>query len=187
MFIAALFIIAKSASNLSVNQQMNRWRKMVYTYSALPRWLIQQGICLQCGRPGFILGLGISLGNENDYASSILAWRITRTEEPGQLQSTGLQRVRHDWVTNTHTYNGILLRHTKKDILPFVATWMDLEGIILSEISQRKTNTVWYHLYMESKKYKQLVYTTKKNQTQMQTMNEWLGMGRNKTGGVIQG
>ena len=28
--------------------------------------------------------------------SSILAWRIPRTEEPGGLQSTGLQRVRHD-------------------------------------------------------------------------------------------
>ena len=28
--------------------------------------------------------------------SSILAWRIPRTEEPGGLQSMGLQRVRHD-------------------------------------------------------------------------------------------
>ena len=28
--------------------------------------------------------------------SSILAWRIPWTEEPGGLQSTGLQRVRHD-------------------------------------------------------------------------------------------
>ena len=28
--------------------------------------------------------------------SSILAWRIPRTEEPGRLQSRGLQRVRHN-------------------------------------------------------------------------------------------
>ena len=28
--------------------------------------------------------------------SSILAWRISWTEEPGGLQSTGLQRVGHD-------------------------------------------------------------------------------------------
>ena len=35
--------------------------------------------------------------------SSILAWRIPWTEEPGQLQFMKLQRVRHDWVTNTHT------------------------------------------------------------------------------------
>ena len=28
--------------------------------------------------------------------SSVLAWRIPRTEEPGGLQAMGLQRVRHD-------------------------------------------------------------------------------------------
>ena len=31
---------------------------------------------------------------------STLAWKIPRTEEPGRLQSTGLQRVEHDWVTS---------------------------------------------------------------------------------------
>ena len=35
--------------------------------------------------------------------SSILAWRIPRTEEPGRLQSMGSQRVGHDGVTNTVT------------------------------------------------------------------------------------
>ena len=30
----------------------------------------------------------------------------------------------------------------KNEIMPFVATWMDLEMIILSEVTQRKTNTV---------------------------------------------
>ena len=29
---------------------------------------------------------------------------------------------------------------------------MDLEGIIISEVNQRQTATVWYHLYMESTK-----------------------------------
>ena len=33
--------------------------------------------------------------------SSILAWRIPWTDEPDGLQSTGSQRVGHDWVTNT--------------------------------------------------------------------------------------
>ena len=32
--------------------------------------------------------------------SSILAWRIPQTEEPGGLQSKGSQRVTQDWVTN---------------------------------------------------------------------------------------
>ena len=31
--------------------------------------------------------------------SCVLAWKILRTEEPGELQSMGLQRVRHDLVT----------------------------------------------------------------------------------------
>ena len=34
--------------------------------------------------------------------------------------------------------------------MPFVATWIDLQIIILSEVSQKETNTVQYHLYMES-------------------------------------
>ena len=35
--------------------------------------------------------------------SNILAWRIPGTEEPGGLQSMGLQRVRNDRATNTFT------------------------------------------------------------------------------------
>ena len=34
--------------------------------------------------------------------SRIPAWEILWTEEPGGLQSMRSQRVRHDWVTNTH-------------------------------------------------------------------------------------
>ena len=42
---------------------------------------------------------------ENGMAthSSILAWRIPWTEEPGGLWSKGLQRVGHDRATNTTT------------------------------------------------------------------------------------
>ena len=35
--------------------------------------------------------------------SSVLAWEVLWTEEPGGLQSMGSQRVGHDWVTNTQT------------------------------------------------------------------------------------
>ena len=37
--------------------------------------------------------------------SSILAWRIPRTEEPGGLQSIGLQKVRHNWSDWAHILN----------------------------------------------------------------------------------
>jgi len=37
-------------------------------------------------------------------------------------------------------YNGILLSYKKKEIMPFAATWMDLEMITLSEVSQ--TNSI---------------------------------------------
>ena len=47
--------------------------------------------------------------------SSILAWN-TRTEEPGGLQSVGLQRVGHDQATertqHTHT---VIFRHNCQD------------------------------------------------------------------------
>ena len=43
-----------------------------------------------------IPGSGSSLEEEMATHSSILAWRIPRTEEPGGLQFTGLQRVGHD-------------------------------------------------------------------------------------------
>ena len=36
------------------------------------------------------------LEEEMTTHSSILAWRVSRTEEPGRLQSVGSQRLRHD-------------------------------------------------------------------------------------------
>ena len=47
------------------------------------------------GDQGLIPGLGRSLEKEMAIHSSILAWRILWTEEPGGLQSTGSQRVGH--------------------------------------------------------------------------------------------
>ena len=47
-----------------------------------------------------------------------------------------------------YTHNGILLNHKMNEIMPFMATWMDLEIIILSK-SKTKTNTI-YHLCVES-------------------------------------
>ena len=45
----------------------------------------------------------------------------------------------------------------KSEILPFSTTWMDLEDIMLREISQTKINTVKYHLYVATIKYNKLM------------------------------
>ena len=48
----------------------------------------------------WFLGQENPLEKEMATHSSILAWRIAWTEEPGGLQSTGSQRVRHKWATS---------------------------------------------------------------------------------------
>ena len=48
--------------------------------------------------PGSIPGSGKSPGEGH---AGILAWRIPWTEEPGGLQSIGLQRVRHDLTSKS--------------------------------------------------------------------------------------
>ena len=56
---------------------------------------------------------------------------------------------------------------------------MDLEGIMLSEISQTgKVNTV-YHIYVESKKIQQTgEYNKKETNSQIWRTNQWLPAGR---------
>ena len=63
-----------------------------------------KSVC-SAGDLGSIPVLGRSPGKSNGY-SCILSWRILQTEEPDGLQSTALQGIGNDWVTNTTTiYN----------------------------------------------------------------------------------
>ena len=53
----------------------------------------------------WFLGQKDPLEKEIATHSSILAWKIPRTEEPGGLKSMGSQRIGHNWVTNhAHVY-----------------------------------------------------------------------------------
>ena len=56
-------------------------------------------------RETWVRSLGWEDPPEEDMVThtSILIWEIPRTEEPGGLQSMGLQRVRHDLVTKQNT------------------------------------------------------------------------------------
>ena len=57
------------------------------------------------GNAGLIPEWGRSPGVGNGNHSSILSWRIPRTEEPGGLQSMGSQRVGNDGATKcTHAH-----------------------------------------------------------------------------------
>ena len=60
------------------------------------------------------------------------------TEEPGRLQSTGLQRVRYKLATKQQQQHTHIQKYysaiKKNEFSPFVAIWMDVEGIMLSEI-----------------------------------------------------
>ena len=63
-----------------------------------------------------------SLGQEDPLQkgtatySSILAWRIPWTEEPGGPQPMGLQRVRHDRATDTVKHRTFI--STESDVSP---------------------------------------------------------------------
>ena len=68
--------------------------------------------------------------------------------------------IKKMWYIYTMEYYSAIKKNT---IMQFAATWMDLEIIILSEVRQRNTNIIWYHLYVESKKKNdtnELIYKT---------------------------
>ena len=59
-------------------------------------------LCIQMGMRPQVRSLGWEDPLEKEMAphSSTLAWKIPWTEEPDRLQSTGSQRVGHDWATS---------------------------------------------------------------------------------------
>ena len=89
------------------------------------------------------------------------------------------------WHIYTIEYYSAIKRN---EIELFLVRWMDLEIIILSEVSQTKTSII-YHLYVESKKKKiQMSLFTEEKQTHRltkQTYGYQRGkvVGRDKLGG----
>ena len=70
----------------------------IYTYEKLdfPGGSDGKASVYNAGDLGLSPGLGRSLEKEMAIHSSTIAWKIPWTEEPGRLQSKGLQRVGHD-------------------------------------------------------------------------------------------
>ena len=69
-------------------------------HSGFPGGLDCKESTCDAGDPGLIPGQKDPLEEEMATHSSILAWRIPWTEEPGGLQSMGSQRVRFNWAIN---------------------------------------------------------------------------------------
>ena len=63
---------------------------------------------------------------------------IAKVWKQPKYPSTGIW-IKKMWFIFTMEYCSAT---KKNEIMPFAATWMDLEIIILSEISQRKTNII---------------------------------------------
>ena len=65
-----------------------------------------------------VLSLGQEDRMEEEMAthSSILARKIPWTEEPGGLQSMGLQRVGHDWAINSYAQEAKLKQVGSKEV-----------------------------------------------------------------------
>ena len=76
--------------------------------------------------------------------SSILAWRIPRTEEPGKLESMALQRVGHNLATKQQNNNNLLKKKLGICIGPVLHQVTEVIGIFL--LSWLKiNNTKIYH------------------------------------------
>ena len=124
----------------------------------------KEPVC-QCWRQIQIQSLGQEDPLEEDVAtySSLLAWRIPWTEEPGGLQSIGWQRVRHDWSDWARTHMSprellvevllTLVRIHKNNRVYFTViflkiTWSSQVSYIVKEgerYSQRETTLEWVH------------------------------------------
>ena len=105
---------------INLGSWVNSWNRAIpCTYTGLPDGTSGKKSachCRRCKRPGFDpWGGKIPLEKEMAIHSSILAWEIPWTEEPGRLQITGLQSQTqlstHACITYIHTLSMWLNRH----------------------------------------------------------------------------
>ena len=77
-----------------------------------------------------------------------------------------------EYVKYIDTHNGILFSHKKEWNFAIYGNIDGLGGYYAKwNVSEKKTNTVWHHLCVESKIYRNVVNITKQKQTQIQRTN----------------
>ena len=84
--------------------------------------------------------------NLKEHKLSYVHWSVIYNHQDTEAAQVSINR----WVDETtvrHLHNGTLLSHKKKkNILPFATAWMDLENIMLNEISQWEKDK--YHMIL---------------------------------------
>ena len=92
-------MVVKINTQIYINMSLSTQFKQFNIYILFPASLMAQTVkCLPTMRETWVQSLGREDLLEKEMAphSSILAWKIPWMEEPGRLQSMGLQRVEHD-------------------------------------------------------------------------------------------
>ena len=105
-------------NNADVNTQLQVFGCMLSILHLVNVWVSQMALVVKNppANTGDIRDMSSSLDQEDPVEEgmathfSILAWRITRTEEPGRLQSIESRRVRHDW-SDLAPMNTVILWH----------------------------------------------------------------------------
>ena len=115
IFLRRLLLINKALlAYLGAVFKLRKWNEIAFVFCFNNKWAflvaqIVKNMPTMQETQVWSLGQNDPLEKQMATHSSILDWRISWTEEPGGLQSMGLQRVGHDWATNTHTQ--VLLPH----------------------------------------------------------------------------
>ena len=127
---------------------------MEVTKKSTDRWVDKEELKIELPYDPAIPFLGIYLEEtilgKDTYTPMFTAALFTIAKTWKQLKCPLTDEwIKKMWYVCMYVYiyiyhNGILLSHKKNEIMPFAATWMDLEIIILSEVSQSEKDK--YHM-----------------------------------------
>ena len=113
--------------------------------------------------------------------STILAWRIPRTEEPGRLQSWESQRVRHNWATDSQcVYVGLISQFFLPFPFPPHICFLCLH--LSSQILTEHTNSSWaWPVYLSRPNSHTLLYILVADVCVHALSKSWTGCTQNLT------
>ena len=121
------------------------------------------------------LGWEDPLEKEMATNSSILAWKIPWTEEPGRLQSEGSQTVGHNWTTNTHnpaldlTFSLLEIQETEEQVK---LHYQEAISQIFWDVGSFIEQILWFPLQINSMKNERKVKTITDEKLLMRYINQ---------------